>query len=220
MRKLEREMKKNEVALAWHISYKNEAQDELTIDVWESTDDQLLSVIRRASNGNQSRIRVDSFLGRMSSLPAGWKPWENRRDGSSEAHREEESSRNGTRDRTHETNWTIQRNPFAARSAPAWMQNVTGDSFTPRFVPLWKYDPFIPSLRIHRCSLKSRAILGDPKRAFGNELVWTTIPFQEIVLVEELFSRLFVHIKLSFLSVLKVLAEIEGILKAEFNWYR
>ena len=71
MRKLEREMKKNEVALAWHISYKNEAQDELTIDVWESTDDQLLSVIRRASNGNQSRIRVDSFLGRMSSLPVG-----------------------------------------------------------------------------------------------------------------------------------------------------
>lgn len=115
----------------------------------------------------------------MSSLPAGWKPWENRRGGSSEAHWEE-SSRNGTRDPTRETNWTIQRNPFAARSAPARMQNVTGDSSAPRLTPLWKYDPFTPSLRTRRCSLKSRTILRDPRRAFGNELGWATTPFQRI----------------------------------------
>lgn len=114
------------------IKTTRERRNELTINVWESTGSELLSVIRQASSGNQSRIRVGSFPGRMSSLPAR-RLKTVRIEQLFEKHRERRSRHvTWTRDRTRETNRTTQRNPFAARSAPARMQNVTSDSFAPR----------------------------------------------------------------------------------------
>lgn len=124
--------------------------DELTIDVWKSTGSELLSVIRRASSGNQSRIRVGSFPGRMSSLPARrlkifYSPWENKRGGRSRHIERRSRHVTRTRDRTCETKWT-QQNPFAVRSALD--AKCYGRSVC--LVFLWKYDPFTLSLRTRR----------------------------------------------------------------------
>jgi len=160
MWKLEREMKKNQVGVrAWHVSYKNEARASRWINnrrVGEYIAP-LLSVIRRASRGNQSRIRVGSFPGRMSSLPAC--RTENRgriKEADLQRCIEEESSRKASawpdsrNDPCCEAKHLTDRHSWCDRHTPVRMQNVTGDPLAiPRRLPRPVEIRSSPSLREH-----------------------------------------------------------------------
>lgn len=183
-------MKKNQVGVrAWHVSYKNEARASGWINnrrVGEYIAP-LLSVIRRASRGNQSRIRVGSFPGRMSSLLA-YRTENRGRIEEADLRRciEEESSRKASawpdsrNDLCCEAKHLTDRHSWCDRHTPVRMQNVTGDPLAiPRPaspIPRKYVRPRRYANMVDRRSLKSRTIPGDPREALWNERGCATIP--------------------------------------------